>query len=48
MAQEGLSPLAILAAYPNELMHHLAARALRLHSRIVAGATEVDLETDAQ
>jgi hypothetical protein len=29
-------------------MHHLAARTMRLPSRIVAGATEVDLETDVQ
>lgn len=48
MAKEKLSSLAILAAYPHELMHHLAARALGLSSRIDDGATEVDLETDTQ
>lgn len=35
-------------AYPHELVHHLAARALGLRSRIEAGAAIVDFETDAQ
>lgn len=43
-----VTPIAAIAAFPHELVHHLAARALGLQSTMVAGATLVDIETDAQ
>ncbi len=43
-----MTPIAAIAAFPHELAHHLAARALGLRSNIVAGATLVDIETDTQ